>query len=106
MNGFHKVIMTLKNGDISYDPYRVMVNGGDQIEWECKGEEGIEYHIAVHIGWDSPLNKGRIRALPGEKVSGTVLQDAKSGSYKYFVAISDGKSIWTDDPEIIVRRRP
>ena len=100
-----KVTMTLKNGNISYAPYRIMVYRGDQIEWECKGEKGVKYHIAVHIGWDSPLDKGRYRPLPGKKVSGVVLDEAKHGSYKYFVAISDGKNIWTDDPEVIVRRR-
>lgn len=106
MNGSksHKVTMTLKNGDISYAPYRIIVNRGDQIEWECIGKKGVKYHVAVHVGWDSPLNKGRIRALPGKKVSGVVLDEAKHGTYKYFVAISDGKNIWTDDPEIIVRR--
>lgn len=100
----HKVTMTLKNGDISYDPYRIMVKRGDQIEWECKGKKGVKYHIGVHIGWDSPLDKGRLRALPGKKVRSVVLGDAKYGLYKYFVAISDGKNIWTDDPEVIVRR--
>jgi plastocyanin len=99
------VTISMEDGNISYDKLCVFVEPEDTIEWACENDN---YHFAVHIGWDSPLRKGRYRATKGKRISDRVPEDARPGRYKYFVAVFDGENIWTDDPEFIVKpgRKP
>jgi len=97
----HKVSITVnKNGKFSYVNPLIWVNQGDVIQWECTNN----LDFAVHFGWDSPLDKGRYRASAGNKIIANVPEDAKPGYYRYTVAVADGKNIWSDDPELIIRR--
>ena len=98
----HTITISMQNGDISYDKLCVFVEPEDTIEWVCDNDN---YHFAVHIDWDSPLGKGRYRAIKGNRIIDKVRKDARPGRYKYFVSIFDGENIWTDDPEFIVKPR-
>jgi hypothetical protein len=93
-------IVVDKEGNFSYDNPLIWVDRGAKIIWECQGG----YPFAVHLGWDSPLDKGRYRASKKEKIVARVLNDARAGYYQYTVVVYDGEKIWTDDPELIVRR--
>jgi plastocyanin len=99
----HTVKINVVGGNVLYDKPSISVDPEDTIEWVC---ENSQYHFAVHIGWDSPLRKGRYRASMGKRISEKVPKKAPPGRYKYFVAVFDGTNIWTDDPDFIVKRRP
>lgn len=97
----HKVrIIVDKDGNFSYENASILVDRGDSITWECQGG----HPFAVHLGWGSPLEKGRYRASKKEQIVAHVLNDAAAGHYRYTVVVCDGEKIWTDDPELIVRR--
>jgi hypothetical protein len=99
-NNKHSVEIIVKNGDFTYRPGpTVQVKRGHDIEWVCSTGD-----YAVHLGWESPCEKGRYRAGKGEPVTGQVLQGAPYGRYKYSVAVHQDGKVWTDDPDIIVRR--
>lgn len=101
----HTVNISVENREIKYgDKPSFKVSRGDTIEWVCRNDN---CHFAVHIGYDSPLSKGRYpKKNNGKGISDKVSKNARPGRYKYFVAVSDGENIWTDDPEFIVRRSP
>ena len=97
----HTVNITVKNGDFSYDNPLFYAYRGDTILWKCTNN----YHFAVHLGWNSPMPKGRYRAKPGKEIKDKIKSDADHGDYKYFVAVYDGNdNVWTDDPRFIVRK--
>ena len=89
------------DGDFKYDKRVCFVRRGETIEWICDGEG----FFAVHIGWNSPLEKGRYRNGQGKRISAHVPKDAPKGRYEYFVAVFDPRSeqVWTDDPEFIIK---
>ncbi len=98
----HTVTITVDDqGNFRYGNPLVWVRAGETIVWECTNK----YPFAVHIGWDSPLEYGRYRSS-GDPIKANVMKDARPGYFRYSVAVFDGKNIWTDDPEIIVRRPP
>jgi plastocyanin len=88
------------NGDLEYSDPHLRVQHGDTIKWICKD---LSSSFAIHIGWGSPLAKGRYRAGPGGSVEVTIPPNSPPGCYKYTVALYDGKDIWTDDPDFIIR---
>lgn len=97
----HTVTITVDvNGHFTYVNPLIWVDRGDTIVWECTNK----YRFAVHVGWDSPLDKGRYHTPEKEKIVATVPTDARPGYYRYTVAVCDGTNIWTDDPELIVKR--
>lgn len=93
-------IVVDKDGNLTYDNPVIWVDRGDSIIWECQGD----YPFAVHVGWNSPLDKGRYQAPKGRKITANVPENALPGHYPYTVAVYEGERIWTDDPELIVRR--
>jgi len=97
----HRVkIVVDKDGNFSYENPLIWVDRGDSIIWECQGD----YPFAVHLGWGSPLDKGRYHASKKEQIVARVLNNALAGHYPYTVVVCDGEKLWTDDPELIVRR--
>jgi len=98
----HRVEIIVKNGEICYSNDYFKVNRGDSIIWSCDKKYGHCY--SVHLGYKSPLPKGRYRKACGQDIRDKVKTNAEPGEYKYFVAVYDGKNIWTDDPIFIVRR--
>ncbi len=104
MSTSHTISFTVKDGNFDYHGNEIIyIDPGDTIEWNCP--EG--HPFAVHIGRDSPLEKGRFRAQNNEKVTTTI--PVKPGSdhlkiVKYMVAVFDGDNIWTDDPLIIIKK--
>lgn len=93
----HPVTIVVKNGDFTYNPSTVEVYPGDTIVWNCSVGD-----FAVHLGWNTPCQKGRYRSKKGVPVDGLVRPNAR-GEYKYMVAVEMNGQIWTDDPTIIVR---
>lgn len=76
-NKTHTITISMQNGDISYDKHCVFVEPEDTIEWVCAD---ANCHFAVHIGWDSPLGKGRYRAARGKRISDRIPQNARARS--------------------------
>lgn len=97
----HTITIRHENGDLTYDACNVRLRWGDVIEWRCEPRQPF----AVHIGWDSPLRKGRYQSVDGNPIADTVPDGALPGRFKYFVAVFEDGKIWTDDPEFVVRRR-
>lgn len=98
----HTITIDIRNGEIVYDKPKVITGPGDVIGWKCEVKNA---HFAVHFDPISPLALNRASALGEESINDEILLEASSGRYKYFVAVFDGKRIYTDDPELIVRRR-
>ena len=96
-----EIMISVSKGNLSYagepvgDP--VVVKPGSKIKWTCN-----EPSFAIHLGWDSPCEKGRYRSDKGNSVTAQVRKNARPGTYKYSVAVSVAGKIWTDDPQIII----
>lgn len=93
------VNINLRNGEFTYHPCCPKVKQGEELKWRC--DDGA---FAVHIGYNSPLPKGRYRAKSGDETGDNVGSNAQPGHYKYSVAVYDGEYLWTDDPIFIIRR--
>ena len=98
----HTVTITVEDGNFTYDNPIIWVDRGDTIIWECTNR----WPFAIHIGWGSPLEKGRYRSVDGTGISTKVLPNAQPGDYEYAVAVFEEKSreTWTDHPPFIVKR--
>jgi plastocyanin len=90
-------------GEIKYSNDYFEVDWGDQIKWEYKGRG----HYAIHLGPETPFEwQSQDKKSDGTfNITGTVKENAVQVEYKYFVAIYDGKNLFTDDPKFIVKRR-
>ena len=96
----HTVEITVdKDGKFSYDKPLVRVHRGDKLVWECTNE----CPFAIHVGWNSPLDKGRYRSKGKNSIEATVREDAQYGYYFYTVAATINGATWTDDPPFIVK---
>ena len=97
------ITITYEGGNLKYDSCNVQLDWEDEIVWKCMPRNPF----AIHIGWDSPLEKGRYRSVDGEPIRALVPKGALPGRFKYSVAVFDEETneIWTDDPEFVVRRR-
>jgi len=102
-----------KKGNIDYENGFLRVCPGDTVVWKCK--KGCPF--SIHVGWNSPLDKGRYQSVKGEDIVTEVSKGARFGHYEYSVAvfcegiIDKDKGtietvIWTDDPPLIVKRPP
>ncbi|MBL7083119.1 MAG: hypothetical protein ISS41_05745 [Candidatus Aminicenantes bacterium] len=111
----HTVIIKVdEEGNIDYKNGFLRVYPGDTIVWECEKR----CPFSIHIGWDSPLDKGRYQSIEGENIEAVVPNEkgTRFGHYEYSVAVfTEGKikdkdmiakAIWTDDPPLIVQRPP
>lgn len=97
----HTIKITVDNdGNFSYDNPLIWVYPGDTIIWECTNHSPF----AIHIGWNSPLEKGRFRSVKGDRVVTVVPEDALPGNYEYTAAVFIDGNIWTDDPPFIVKK--
>jgi plastocyanin len=101
-NQTHRVEIVINGGDLSYSIDNFKVDQGDSIIWSCDKRYGHCY--SVHLGYKSPLAKGRYRRACGQEIIDRVSPKAEPGDYKYIVAVCDGENIWTDDPIFIVKR--
>ena len=99
----HTITITVDNdGNFSYDNPLIWVDRRDTIVWECANH----CPFAIHIGWNSPLKKGRYRSVKGDSITTVVPDDAQPGNYSYTVAVYLDGEIWTDDPPFIVKPPP
>jgi hypothetical protein len=99
-----------EDGDFSYtyEPKSKKVKRGDAIEFRCVAPELEQF--AIHIGWDTPCDKGRYRT-PETALVANVPASARPGVYEFFVAaliksprpkVEGEMAIYTDDPDFIV----
>ena len=105
-------IIVDNNGNIDYENGFLRVYPGDTVVWKCTN--GCPF--SIHIGWNSPLDKGRFQSVEGEDIVTEVSKGARFGHYEYSVAVytegkikdkgTTAKVIWTDDPPLIVKRPP
>lgn len=98
----HTITITVHDdGRITYVNPLIWVDRGDTIVWECENS----CPFTIHIGWNSPLEKGRFHSVKGESIKTVVPDTAQAGNYSYIVAAYDKKTgkIWTDDPPFIVK---
>jgi len=96
----HTIKITVDNdGNFSYVNPLFWAHRGDSIVWECTNN----CPFAIHIGWNTPLNKGRYRSKNGNPIDAKVRDDAQFGDYTYTVVVSIDNVTWTDDPPFIVR---
>lgn len=104
MSKTQTISFEVNNGDFNYLGNEIVyVDPGDTIEWICKNG----YAFTVHIGRESPLEKGRFRAGIKKKIVTKVPLKPKANYtkiVKYLMAVYDGKNIWTDDPLIIIKK--
>jgi len=100
----HIIEITVEDGDFTYDNPIIWVDPGDIIKWECTNH----WPFAIHVGWDSPLKKGRFRSVNGNSIKTIVPDEARPGNYEYAIAVVDEKTreIWIDHPPFIVKRPP
>jgi len=94
------VKVTFQSGKFEYDYPEIRIVPGERLIWQ---NTHSTHHIAIHIGWDSPLLQTSYQAGPGESIEADVPFNAPQGDYKYLVAIFDGEKIWMDDPRFIIR---
>ncbi|UCG50725.1 MAG: hypothetical protein JSW58_11010 [Candidatus Latescibacterota bacterium] len=97
-----EVKISCVDGDFSYSDQACYIERKHKtVQIRC--EQG--YPFAVHIGWNTPFEKGRDRAKGGETIYLHLKKDALPGEYKYLVAVYDPKTeeIWTDDPYFIIK---
>jgi plastocyanin len=87
------------DGNFTYDNPLIWVCPGDTIIWECAND----CPFAIHIGWNSPLERGRFRSVKGDRIETVVPGGARPGNYEYTVAVFMDGNIWTDDPPFIVK---
>lgn len=105
----HEVTITVDaNGNFTYENPLISVKPGDAIQWVCTNR----VPFAIHIGWDSPLDQFRYQS-DGRPIDAIVPTPTVTkpyygfpGKFKYAVAVYYEGTVWTDDPEIIVRRSP
>jgi plastocyanin len=96
----HTIKITVDNdGDFTYDNPLIWAYPGDTIIWECTNHRPF----AIHIGWNSPLEKGRFQSAKGDRIETVVPEGAQPGNYEYTVAVDLNGNIWTDDPPFIVK---
>ena len=94
-------------GQFTYKNPLISVKPGDTIHWKCN-----KMPFAIHIGWDSPLSRFRYQSNKGPIRANVPKWSSKKpyygfpGYFRYTVAVYYKGTIWTDDPEIIVRRSP
>jgi len=92
----HVITISLEANQVKCDPLRPKMEQGDTIVWQC------EYPFAIHFMGITPVEKVRLRSK-GE-ITSKIQNNAQFGCYKYFVALEKDGEIWTDDPDVIIRR--
>lgn len=101
----HKVVIYVDaKGNFRYENGLLLVDRGDTISWECPECREGKNPFTIHFGWDSPL--GRLKSYEGENYEAAIPADARPGYYRYTVAVLRDNTIWTDDPELIVKKPP
>jgi len=95
-------VMVNEKGYFDYENGLIRVYPGETVIWKCitKGP------FTIHIGWDSPFKECSFRSTDGKPITETLPLTARSGYYRYMIAVLVGDKIYTDDPELIVKRPP
>jgi plastocyanin len=95
-------VMVNERGYFDYENGLIRVYPGETVIWKCitKGP------FTIHIGWNSPFKACSFHSLKGEEIRAELPEDAPPGYYRYMIAVLVGDKIYTDDPELIVKRPP
>jgi len=95
-------IRVSKDGMFEYEKGLIRIYPGDTVTWICDTEKKGPF--TIHIGWDSPFEKCSFHSKNGEDIKATLPEDARPGYYRYMIAVLVDGIIYTDDPELIVKR--
>jgi len=92
-----------KKGEVVCNPPAPIVYPGGTVTWISVRRRHV---LAIQFGWDSPFKEvGFVSGADGS-ITANVERYAPFGLHKYFVAVYDGETIRTADPDIIIRPRP
>jgi len=101
----HIVVIEVKDkGQIDYKNGLVRIYPEDTIVWQCPRCKEAEKPFSVHIGWNSPFEKCSYQSSDGSDITVNVPAEARSDYFRYMVAVLVDGKIYTDDPELIVKR--
>lgn len=100
MQDTKSVTVTIEDGIVQCNPASAYVHKGQTLTWICK--EGFPF--AIHLGYDSPFDEVHLQAHGKDGINLFTNNGTPCGRYKYVVAISDGRNVWIEDPEFIIRR--
>lgn len=95
-------IRVSKDGIFEYEKGLIRINPGDTVTWICDTEKGGPF--TVHIGWDSPFEACSFYSTDGKEITATLPLAARPGYYRYMIAVLVNGKIYTDDPELIVKK--
>jgi plastocyanin len=95
-------IIVDERGEFEYQNGLIRILPGDTVIWKCM--RTAKGPFTVHIGWDSPFKECFFHSKNGEDIKVTLPLDAEPGYYRYMLAVLVDGIIYTDDPELIVRR--
>lgn len=102
MKEHETTIIVDEQGEFEYQNGLIRVYPGETIVWKCKAPEKGPF--TVHIGWNSPFKECFFQSKNGEPIKATVPVDARSGYFRYMIAVLVNGTIYTDDPELIIKR--
>lgn len=104
-NQLHTVVILLdERGNIDYENGLIRAIPGDTIVWQCPRCKEGRKPFSVHIGWNSPFPECSYQSPDGSDIAVDVPAEAQFGHYRYVVAALVNGNIYTDDPELIVRK--
>jgi plastocyanin len=104
VNGTHEIRVSIKRGEeVVCNPPAPIVYPGDTVTW-ITVRRGLG--LAIQFGWDSPFKETTYVSGEDGSITAIVEKYAPFGLHKYFVAVYDGATIRTADPDIIIRPRP
>ncbi len=93
------VKISLKNGLVQCEPFCPHVHRGQAIEWTYFKK----FPFAIHLGYDSPFEIVHYQMSGQNHIRLVIAKDIPLGWYKYSIALFDGRKVWIEDPEFIVR---
>jgi len=92
-----------RRGEIVCNPPAPIINPGGTVTWISVRRRHL---LAIQFGWDSPFKAISFVSGADGSITAEVEKCAPFGLHKYFVAVYDGETIRTADPDIIIRPRP
>ncbi len=97
-------IVVDQRGEFKYHNGLIRIYPGDTVIWKCQKPERGPF--TIHIGWDSPFEECSFYSENGDDIEAKLPKNAKPGYYRYMLAVLVNGKIYTDDPELIVKKPP
>jgi plastocyanin len=96
------MIRVSEDGMFEYEKGLIRIYPGDTVTWVC--DTGKKGPFTIHIGWDSPFEACSFHSTDGKEITATLPLNARPGYYRYMIAVLIDGKIYTDDPELIVKK--